>query len=133
MNARNKQAVRAYVEAFNALDVPRLEQLFAADARIWGVLGSGPLDTAIGIWRELHEGLEARLEILDIAAENDDVVLRLRESGRFVGPFRGLAGIEPTGKPFEIVAIEWFKVHDGKIAERWGARDSAAIARQVAG
>ncbi len=27
--------------------------------------------------------------------------------------------------------MEWFRLENGRIAERWGARDSAAIDRQV--
>jgi predicted ester cyclase len=34
---------------------------------------------------------------------------------------------------YEIVAMEWFEIEDGRIARRWGARDSAAITRQVIG
>jgi predicted ester cyclase len=29
--------------------------------------------------------------------------------------------------------MEWFEFADGRITARWGARDSAAIARQVLG
>lgn len=54
--------------------------------------------------------------------------MRYSESGVFQGPFRGH---EPTGKPFELVAMEWFILRDGKIERRWGARDSASQARQI--
>lgn len=131
MSAANKAAVRAYVDAFNAHDVARLTRLFAPDAKIWGVPGAGSLEMAMGIWRELHEGMEMRLEILDLVAEGDSVAVRLRETGRFAGPFRGLGGLAPTGRPYEVAAMEWFRLEDGKITERWGARDSAAILRQV--
>jgi hypothetical protein len=39
--------------------------------------------------------------------------------------------LEPTGKTYEIVAMEWFELRDGRIARRWGARDSASQARQI--
>lgn len=32
---------------------------------------------------------------------------------------------------YEIVAMEWFHLRDGKVAARWGARDSATIMRQI--
>lgn len=38
---------------------------------------------------------------------------------------------EPTGKSFELVAIEWFELRGGKISKRWGARDMASQARQM--
>ncbi len=127
----NKDLVSAYVDAFNRFDMPALRGLFAADARIYGVLGYGGLNDVEPIWRELHEGMNINLEILDIAAEGTNVVVRYRESGRYSGFFRGLVGHDPTGKSYEVTAMEWFVVENGKITTRWGARDSAAILRQV--
>jgi predicted ester cyclase len=128
-----KAIVRAYVDAFNAFDMTRLRQLFASDARIHGVLGHGNLDDVEPIWRELHEGLNTSLEILGMVAEANEVVVRYREVGRFIGAFRGLAGTQPTGRSYEIVAIEWFLIDNGRISCRWAARDSGAITRQVLG
>jgi predicted ester cyclase len=129
-----KAIVRAYVDAFNAFDMTRLRQLFSSEARIYGVLGHGNVDDVEPIWRELHEGLNTRLEILGMVAEADQVVVRYRETGRFVGAFRGLAGQRPTGRNYEIVAIEWFVIdNNDRISCRWAARDSAAITRQVLG
>lgn len=126
--------VRAYVEAFNAGDWRLLrEDLFTPDAQVAGVLGHGGWDIVLPVWTELHEGLSMRLEIVDLLLDSSRAAARLRETGRFVGPFRGLAGHEPTGRSYEISAIEWFEVEGGRIARRYGARDSAAIARQVLG
>ena len=80
-----KAIVRAYVDAFNAFDMTRLRQLFSSDARIHGILGQGNLDEVEPIWRELHEGLNTRLAILGMVGEADEVVVRYRETGRFVG------------------------------------------------
>ncbi|MBD9372593.1 nuclear transport factor 2 family protein [Rhizobium sp. ARZ01] len=134
MNAEaNKSIVQDYVAAFNAFDMERLAELFAPDAKIYGVLGFGALAEVAPIWRELHEGMNMRLEALDIAVDGSNVVGRFRETGRFTGTFRGLAGHEPTGRPYEIMAMEWFVVENGRISCRWGARDSAAISRQCIG
>jgi hypothetical protein len=128
----HKQRVLDYVEAFNAFDMDRLRALFVPDPQIFGVLGFGSWDVVEPIWRELHFGLEMRLEVVAMAAEADKVAARLRETGRFIGPFRGMLGQAPTGLPYEIVAMEWFEFEGGRIARRWGARDSAAIMRQIA-
>jgi hypothetical protein len=40
-------------------------------------------------------------------------------------------GQQPTGKSFELVAMEWFISKEGKIHRRWGARDAASQARQL--
>jgi hypothetical protein len=38
---------------------------------------------------------------------------------------------KPTGTSWEMTAMEWFIVREGKVHQRWGVRDSASIARQV--
>ena len=40
------------------------------------------------------------------------------QRGTFRAPFRGTA---PTGRSYELVAMEWFHLQDGKIHRRWGA------------
>lgn len=69
-----------------------------------------------------------QLTVEDIAAEGDVVAVCYRERGTFKGPFMGN---EPTGKSYELVAMEWFVIRDGKIQKRWGVRDHAAQARQI--
>jgi predicted ester cyclase len=61
-------------------------------------------------------------------ALEDTVAVRYTERGSFRNSFRGQ---EPTGKSFKLVAMEWFKLLDGKIHRRWGARDSASMSRQL--
>jgi predicted ester cyclase len=123
--------ISEYVEAFNAGDFDRLLAQFTEDAVIHGVLGSAPLDQAAPVWRELHDGMAMVLVPQDVAIDGDSVVVRYVERGRFRGFFRGLAGHAPTDRPYEVTAIEWFRLSGDKIQERWGARDSAAIERQV--
>lgn len=125
----NKAVVAAYVEAMNAGDFDRLLALFTSDARIQGVTGAGGLDFALPIWKQLHEGLNMHLEVQEIIAEGDRVAVRYREHGRWTGPFMGYS--EPTGRAYELVAMEWFEMKDGRIAGRWGARDAASQARQL--
>ena len=125
---RNRETVLRYVDAFNRYDVPALRALFTPDALIYGVLSAGPMEVALPIWRELHESLAMRLTVEAMIAEGDNVAVRYTERGRFVGPFLGQA---PTGRSFEVTAMEWFEMREGLIHRRWGARDSAAIARQI--
>jgi predicted ester cyclase len=131
VSASPPEAVRAYVAAFNAGDWEAIRPLFTEAPMIRGVLGWGGLDVALPIWRELHEGLQMRLGIEALAHDGDTVVARFTETGRFVGPFRGLPSLSPTGRTYEIVAMEWFEFEGGRIARRWGARDSATITRMV--
>jgi steroid delta-isomerase-like uncharacterized protein len=124
----NKRVVLQYVDAFNRGDLDTLRQLFTPDGVVQGVLGWGKMDEIIPIWKELHEAFAIELTLEEIIAEGDAVAVRYSERGEFRAAFRGNA---PTGKRYELVAMEWFTLRDSKIARRWGARDSAAQARQI--
>ena len=124
----NKKIVLRYVEAFNNGDTVALRDLFTPDAVIQGVLGSAGIEEALRIWRELHQAFAIALTVDDLVAEDDRVAARYTERGVFGAPFRGTP---PTGRSYEIVAMELFHFRDGRICRRWGARDSAAQARQI--
>ena len=128
MSEENKQVVRQYVEAFNRGELDTLRSLFTPDALVYGVLGWGSLNEVVPIWEELHAAFANELTVVEMIADGDVVAVRYTERGTFRGPFRGQ---QPTGKSFELVAMEWFILQDGKIHRRWGARDSAAQARQI--
>jgi len=124
----NKNLVRRYVEAFNCGDFDTLREIFSAEAVVQGVLGQGGMEKVIAIWRELHSAFGIELKVVEMIAEGNDVAARYVERGTFRGTFRGNA---PTGKSYELVAMEWFTIKEGKIQNRWGARDSASQARQI--
>jgi predicted ester cyclase len=125
---QNKETVRRYTDAFNRGAFHEIVAMSTDDVQIHGVLGFGGFDVALPIWRSLHHDMAMKLEIVDLCAEGDAVVARFIETGVFQGPFQGK---RPTGKPYKITAMEWFEFRDGKVAKRWGARDSAAIMRQT--
>ncbi|MDR3457789.1 MAG: ester cyclase [Verrucomicrobiae bacterium] len=130
MNAleTNKAVVRSYVEAFNRGDFAALREIFAPEAEVQGVLGQGTMDKVIGIWQELHAAFGIELTVAEMIAEGGCVAVRYTERGTFRGTFRGQT---PTGKAYELVAMEWFELRAGKIQRRWGARDAASQARQI--
>lgn len=129
MTDKNIQTVLAYVEAMNAGDLDALQALFTADALVCGVASSGPVEAVKGVWHDLHHGLNMHLKVESIVAHGDLVAVRYTERGRWTGPFLGYTN--PTGRAYELVAMEWFELKDGLIRRRWGARDSATQARQV--
>jgi steroid delta-isomerase-like uncharacterized protein len=124
----NKKLVLQYVDAFNCGDFEALKRIFAEDAIVQGVLGKGTMEKVIGIWGELHAAFGIQLHVEEMMAEGDKVAVRYLERGTFKGAFRGSS---PTGKSYELVAMEWFVLKDGKIQQRWGARDAASQARQI--
>ncbi len=128
MSATLKQVVQAYVDAFNHGDLDALIGLFAPDARIHGVLGSGGLDEVRPIWQDLIRCFAINLEVQDLVAEDDRVAARYIERGRSVASFRGGP---VTRESYAIPAMEWFEIRDGLIRQRWGARDMAAQFAQM--
>jgi steroid delta-isomerase-like uncharacterized protein len=124
----NKAVVRRYVDAFNRGDLEALRQLLADDAEIQGVMGQGLFDRVEPVWRQLIEGYGMQLRIEELVAEGHRVAARYVETGTFIRP---AFGREPTGKSYELVAMEFFEIRDGKIKRRWGARDSASQMRQL--
>ena len=126
--AGNEAVVIAYVEAFNRGDVDSVCRLFTPDALVWGVLGWGGMDVVRPVWRELVERLQMKLHVESIVAEGDVVAVRYTERGTSAKSFRGQG---PTGNSYEVVAMEFFEFRGGLIHRRWGARDSASIARQL--
>jgi steroid delta-isomerase-like uncharacterized protein len=124
----NKAVVRRYVDAFNRADFEELKGIFSGEAIVQGVLGAGGMDNVIPIWRELHTAFGIQLTVEEMVAEGECVAVRYTERGTFRGPFRYHP---PTGRSFELVAMEWFVVREGRIQRRWGARDAASQARQI--
>lgn len=125
---RNKAVVREYAAAFNRGDLKALRALLADDAEIQGVMGKGLFDRVEPVWRQLIEGYGIQLEIEELVAEGNKVAARFTERGTFKAP---AFGHQPTGRSYELVALELFEIDAGKIKRRWGARDSASQARQL--
>jgi len=105
-----------------------LRSLLTDDAEIQGVLAAGAFEHIAPVWRELIEGYGMQLHLQELIAEDNIVSARYLETGTFRAPALGHA---PTGKSYELVAMEWFEIVDSKIRRRWGARDAASQARQL--
>jgi predicted ester cyclase len=128
MEEEAKAVVRQYVEAFNRGDVEGLKALLAEGAEIQGAMGKGLFEKIEPVWRQLIEGYGIKLRIEGLIAEGNIVAARYIESGTFQAP---AFGNQPTGKSYELIAMEWFEIEGGKIKRRWGARDAASQARQL--
>ena len=63
-----------------------------------------------------------------ILCVDDFVVVRTLMKTHFVFP---LAGIEPTGEPYEYTATDIYRFENGKVVERWGNNDMANAYKQL--
>jgi len=127
-NIDKKAVVLEYVNAFNRGDLDGVCRQFAPDALVYGVLGWGGIQKVRPIWQELITSFRMQLDVEMLIEEDEVVAARYTERGLFSAPFRGA---EPTGKSYEIVAMEWFVFREALIMRRWGARDSASMFRQM--
>jgi steroid delta-isomerase-like uncharacterized protein len=125
---QNRVTIAAYVDAFNRGDIDGISRLFSPDAEIYGVLARGGLEKAIPNWEQLIHCFRINLSVDAMVTEGDSVAVRFTERGTFSSSFQG---IPPTGKSYEVIAMEWFVLREGKITQGWGARDSTAIFRQM--
>jgi predicted ester cyclase len=76
------------------------------------------------------------MEIVDMVAEADSVVVRCKVSGTHRGAAKlamngGLIGVEPSGRHFEVQHIRWYKVRNGKIVEHYANRDDLGMMQQL--
>jgi hypothetical protein len=124
----NKAVVLDYINAFNRGDLDGVCRTFAASAEIHGGFGSGGLEVARPIWEQLFTCFRAKRQVESRSEEGDVVAARYTERGAFSAPFQG---IDPTGKGYEITAMEWFVLDQGRIVHCWGVRDSASMFKQM--
>jgi steroid delta-isomerase-like uncharacterized protein len=78
-----------------------------------------------------------RMDIIEIIAERDLVVMRANVTGTHLGIQRmnvnggTLIGVPPTGKRFKVLHTHWYRVRDGRIIEHWANRDDLGMTRQL--
>jgi steroid delta-isomerase-like uncharacterized protein len=130
---QNKEIVRRYTdEVFNEKRYDVIDQVVADDF----VSHNSALPTDITSREEFKEtvtgihaafpDLEARID--DIVAEEDMVVTRTIEGGTHQGEF---AGLDATGRSFEVEAINVYHVEDGTITENWVQFDTMGMMEQL--
>ena len=73
---------------------------------------------------------EMNAAVESIIAEGDTVAARVVWRGMHKGAWRDVA---PTGKHFEFRGMTFWRIRDGKIAERWAEVDFASLEKQLRG
>jgi predicted ester cyclase len=132
----NIAVVRAEHDKLNQGDWQGAAELYAEDARNHGrpVGRAGLIRVLEDIYRTFPD---FRMEIVDLVADGDAVVVRCKVSGTHEGvgrlPVNGgmLVGVAPTHKHFEVQHIHWYRLRDGKIIEHYATRDDLDMMRQL--
>ena len=118
----NKALVRAHYEAvINAFDADAIRAQVANS--FYDHQTGRPMsgDEVVAHAQSLQAALSnLRVTIEDIVAEGDRVAVRATWRGVHIGEFRDMA---PTNKPITFKGMVFWRVCDGRVAERWAAID----------
>lgn len=142
---RNREVVTRYHDLINQGDWKQAAESFAPDVRHhrgnWQTDKEGIVHGKQALTDNLEDIFRTfpdwKMEIVDIAADGDSVVVRCRVSGthRGVGAraINGgfLKGVQPTGKRFAVQHIHWYKVRAGKITDHAVSRDDLGMTQQL--
>ena len=130
--AANKQRARDYFKAFATQDRVWLDANVAAtyvrqDTTLpFEVIGPDGVmklgDVLLGACSEIE------LDIQEVIAESDKVLVHLRFRGVHSGAFGDYAA---TGKRFDVMVLDFFRMENGMIAEQWPAIDNLGLQQQI--
>ena len=142
---RNREIVTRHLDLMNRGDWKQAAEFFAPDVQHHlGNWQSGK-EAIVRGQKTLTDNLEDifrtfpdwKMEIVEMVAEGDSVVVRCRVSGTHQGvaarAINGglLVGAPPTGRHFEVQHIHWYKVRDGKIIDHSTSRDDLGMTQQL--
>ena len=118
----NKALVRAHYDAvINAFDADAIRAQVADDFYDHQTGRPMSADEVVAHAQGLHAALSGLcVTIEDIVAEGDRIAVRAVWRGVHTGEFRGVA---PTGKPITFKGMVFWRVRDGRVAERWAEID----------
>jgi len=132
----NKARFRRIEDAVNTGDVEviskTIDDLVAPDVLIHMPLpvdAPRPHEAFRQLWAMLLRGLpDLHLQIEDLIAEGDKVVMRATVTGTHRGEYMSLP---PTGKPITYNEIFIWRLAGGQITEMWGVVDVFAQLKQL--
>lgn len=128
---QNKETVRRFAEQFiNAGNYGTAEEFLAENIHDYTPLGETTgREAVVETANELGTAFpDFSITLDEIVAEGDTVAVRMTQRGTHEGVF---LGIEPTGKSFEIEAMAFARLEDGKIVERRARPDILGLLRQL--
>ncbi len=130
--AANKQRARDYFKAFATQDRAWLDANVAKtyvrrDTTLpFEVIGPDGVmqlgDVLLGAFSEIE------LDIQNVIAEDNKVLVHLRFRGLHSGPF---GDYPASNKRFDVMVLDFFRMEDGKIVEQWPAIDNLGLQQQI--
>jgi steroid delta-isomerase-like uncharacterized protein len=117
--AGNKSIIRRYISELNRRNVAILDEVVTDEFRA---------DVRRGYERNTSAFADYAVEILDLIAEGDQVVLEWAYRGTQTGVYEG---VPPTGRVMSGIAISIYTISDGRIAAARGVWDSGEVWQQL--
>jgi predicted ester cyclase len=128
----SKTVVRELFAALNDRDFARLDELapdvIEHNAVVVDAPTQGPGAFRAAMEQAFAAFSELRLDVEDMIAEDDRVMVRLRVVATNTGDYRRGG---PTGKGFTSEAYYVLRIADGKVVETWGLGDRLAVLQQL--
>lgn len=80
-------------------------------------------------FRSMHEAFpDLQTEVIEMVATDEHVGIRYRVRGTHRGAFMGHV---PTGRTFDVAAMQIARFENGKVKERWGLTDQLGMFDQL--
>lgn len=129
MNTAEKLA-RQVLDAFTTGDVAAVGGLVTEDFVDHGAPPWAPQGRAgyLAILTFLTTRLRIRYELHDLVADGDKVAIRATAHGVHDVDTLGFA---PTGRPYAMPTMHFYRAEGGLLAEHWGVRDELSVLWQV--
>jgi predicted ester cyclase len=135
-SARNAATIRRQNDSHNSGDVAATARYFAEDSRNHGFpVGRKGVERVL---TDIHTTFpDWHLEIEDLAAVDDEVILRGIVTGTHLGigkiPVNGglLVGVPPTGKRFKAQHIHWYTLKNDLIIDHRANRDDLGMMQHL--
>lgn len=126
----NIALIRRFIEeAWNRKNPDIAEEVFAPDYIYHGAEGPrGPAGARLLIGLFVTAFPDAQATIDNIVADDTQVAIRWTTVGTHAGDFGGLP---PTGKRVVMTGMEFFRIENGQVVERWTNSDTLGLLQQL--
>ena len=125
----NKALVhRCYDEVINQKKLAALDQFVSPNAVNHTVPAGLPQGPSQFLGLHLNAFPDAKATVEDLLADGDKVIARVSFRGTQQAAF---GSINPRGKPITVMAINIFRIANGKMVEHWGLADRISALQQL--
>lgn len=132
MSTEPKELCRSFTEeVVSGGELDRIDEFISADLIEHEEVPGQPTgrDGVRAFFEMTHSAFpDFRVEIEQLLADGDTVVIHSRFLGTHEGEFMG---IPATGREMDMGVIDILRVADGKIVEHWGISDTMALMQQL--